>query len=142
MLQIIREVTVRFCEVDAMHIVWHGHYIKYLEDGREEFARQYGLGYHLLEKAGYGIPLVKLDIDYRRAARYGDTLTVETRFVPSATPRICFEYCIRHAETRQVVCTARTTQVFTDAHLQLQLLAPPCFTEWQQRWLPSPALLA
>ena len=123
-----------------MHIVWHGHYVQYLEDGREEFARQYGLGYRLLEQAGYGIPLVELVLNYKQSVRYGDTLLVETRYVPSATPKICFDYRIRHAGTRQVVCTARTTQVFTNAQQQLQLLAPPYFAAWQQRWLPSPSL--
>ena len=137
MLQVTKQIDVRFCEVDAMHIVWHGHYVKYLEDGREAFAREFGLGYHFLEQAGYGIPLVELVIDYKKAVRYGDTLAVETRYVPSTTPKICFEYRIRDAASQQLVCTARTTQVFTNAELQLQLLPPLCFTEWQQRWLPS-----
>ncbi|GGF03912.1 acyl-CoA thioesterase [Hymenobacter cavernae] len=141
MLQTTKQLTVRFCEVDAMHIVWHGHYVKYLEDGREEFARHYGLGYYLLERAGYGIPIVEMELSYKKSARYGDTLEVETRYVPSATPRICFDYRIRHADTRQLICTARTTQVFTNAQHQLQLLPPPCFTEWQQHWLPSLASL-
>ena len=32
---------VRFSEVDSMHIVWHGNYIKYLEDGREGFGNAF-----------------------------------------------------------------------------------------------------
>ena len=30
------EFPVRFSEVDSMQIVWHGHYVKYMEEGRED----------------------------------------------------------------------------------------------------------
>ena len=39
------EVKVRFGEVDSMGIVWHGNYVKYIEEGRESFGRKYGISY-------------------------------------------------------------------------------------------------
>ncbi len=33
------EVLVRFNEADPLGIVWHGHYIRYFEDGREDFGK-------------------------------------------------------------------------------------------------------
>ena len=36
---------VRFSEIDSMQIVWHGEYVRYFEDGREAFGKQYGLDY-------------------------------------------------------------------------------------------------
>ena len=39
------EILVRFNEADPLGIVWHGHYIRYFEDGREAFGNQYGIGY-------------------------------------------------------------------------------------------------
>ena len=39
-------LRVRFSEVDSMQIVWHGEYVRYFEDGREAFGREFaGLGY-------------------------------------------------------------------------------------------------
>lgn len=32
---------VRFSEIDSMQIVWHGEYVRYFEDGREAFGKQY-----------------------------------------------------------------------------------------------------
>ena len=32
---------VRFSEVDSMNVVWHGSYMLYFEDAREEFGRKY-----------------------------------------------------------------------------------------------------
>ena len=37
-------VQVRFSEVDAIRMVWHGNYVRYMEDAREAFGREYGLG--------------------------------------------------------------------------------------------------
>lgn len=136
------QLDVRFSEVDAMHIVWHGHYLQYLEAGREAFGRRYGLGYEALTRTGYGAPIVELEISYKQSLRYGDAVLVETRYVPTAAAKICLQYRLRHARTGRTVCTARTTQVFIDSDQQLQLLAPPCYVQWRQQWLsiPEPAL--
>ena len=42
-------INIRFHEVDSLRIVWHGHYLKYFEDGREAFGRKYGIGYMIKE---------------------------------------------------------------------------------------------
>ena len=46
-VQLTERITtrVRFDEVDALGIVWHGNYVKYLEDGREAWGRKYGIPY-------------------------------------------------------------------------------------------------
>jgi acyl-CoA thioester hydrolase len=36
-------VLVRFNEVDALHIVWHGHYVNYFEEGRRALGRRLGI---------------------------------------------------------------------------------------------------
>ena len=36
------EVTVRFHEVDAMCVVWHGHYLAYFEQARVAFGNALG----------------------------------------------------------------------------------------------------
>jgi acyl-CoA thioester hydrolase len=53
------QTTVRFSEVDSMQVVWHGEYVKYFEDGREAFGREYpGLGYLDFYANGYTAPIV------------------------------------------------------------------------------------
>ena len=36
-LSVTKTLTIRFSEVDAMGIVWHGSYALYFEDAREAF---------------------------------------------------------------------------------------------------------
>ena len=38
-------IQIRFSEVDALRMVWHGNYVQYMEDAREAFGRKYGLEY-------------------------------------------------------------------------------------------------
>ena len=49
---------VRFSEIDSMQIVWHGEYVRYFEDGREAFGKQYGLDYMSIYREGYMVPIV------------------------------------------------------------------------------------
>lgn len=51
------KVAVRFSEVDPIRVVWHGNYLKYMEDAREAFGRKYGLGYVTIVENGYYCPI-------------------------------------------------------------------------------------
>lgn len=126
---------VRFSEVDSMHIVWHGNYACYLEDGREAFGRQYpGLGYGDIAASGYGAPIVDMQVLFRSPLRLGDEATIETRYINCAAAKIVFEYEIRRADTGQVVATASTVQVFTNLGGELELTNPAFYLEWKERW--------
>ena len=75
------EVRVRFSEVDSMAVVWHGNYVKFLEDGREAFGREHGAGYHEIYANGYHTPIVKMELNSLKPAILGDVLVIETSYV-------------------------------------------------------------
>jgi len=129
------EVPIRFSEVDSLRIVWHGHYVKYLEEGREAFGRTYELGYPDVEKAGYATPIVKVDIDYKRQLRYGDIAIVETTYIDSDAAKLIFDYVIRKKSTNEIVATARTIQVFLflDSR-ELSLNIPAFMEDWKKKY--------
>jgi acyl-CoA thioester hydrolase len=128
------EVIIRFSEVDSMEIVWHGNYVKYLEDGREDFGRKYGIGYLDIQKAGYGVPIVNVDLHYKKVIRYGERVIVETKYISTEAAKLVFDYKIFNAQS-QVVCTARTVQVFLDNNHRLQLIAPDFYEKWRTQYL-------
>jgi acyl-CoA thioester hydrolase len=128
------EVDVRFNEADPLGIVWHGHYIRYFEDGREAFGKKYGCSYLDFYKNGLVVPIVKVDCDYKKSLRYGDTLIVEATYTPSEAAKIVFHYQLYHAGTNELVAKGSTTQVFLDKDTNLlQLAIPPFFVEWKKR---------
>ncbi len=125
-------VKVRFSDVDAMQIVWHGNYVKFLEDGREAFGKEYALGYFDVYDNGYLIPIVKVDLDYKHQVKYGDELMVETIYQDVDAAKICFNYIIRNVSNNKVVAKATTVQVFLDQQGELQLTNPQFYLDWKQ----------
>jgi len=126
-------IQVRFSEVDSMGVVWHGNYIKYFEDGREEFGDKFGINYLDFRNRGILIPVVKIVCDYKRPLIYGDVAVVETRFVNCEAAKIQYEYTLAHHKTHEIIATGSSTQVFLNLNRELLLDFPPFFLEWKKR---------
>jgi acyl-CoA thioester hydrolase len=130
------EIKVRFNEADPLGIVWHGHYIRYFEDGREDFGNRYGVGYLDFYNKGLVVPVVHVDCAFKKSLRYGDTVIVETSYIPCDAAKIQFEYRLYNKKTLELVATGSSVQVFLDReHSSLQLLNPPFFEEWKKKFL-------
>ena len=128
------EIKVRFSEVDSMGIVWHGNYVKYLEDGREAFGKEYGLTYMgVFKDHGYMIPLVKLDIDYKNQLFYEDEAILKTTLIDNPAAKICFEYELRRKSDNVLILIAETIQVFMTKDRELELNMPEFFIDWKEK---------
>jgi len=127
------EVLVRFNEADPLGIVWHGHYIRYFEDGREDFGNRHGLGYLDVYKQGFVIPIVSVHCEFKRSLRYGDRVIVETKYIPCEAAKMKFTYRLFNALTDELAATGSSVQVFLDKKDSiLQLANPPFFEEWKR----------
>jgi|SRR4051812_21816084 acyl-CoA thioester hydrolase len=131
------EVPVRFSEVDALGIVWHGHYLKFFEDGREAFGRQYELGYLDIHRQEFVVPLVKVNIDFKRTVKYGDTIIIETSYIDSPAAKIIFNYKLYRASDSALVATGESIQVFMDLKQELYITMPPFFSEWKKKFMAN-----
>lgn len=129
-----REIQVRFNEADPLGIVWHGHYIRYFEDGREAFGNLHDLGYLEVYKLGFVIPVVSVQCDFKRSLRYGDNVIVETMFIPTDAAKLKFKYRLFNAATGELVATGSSVQVFLSKDDSvLQLANPPFFEDWKKK---------
>jgi acyl-CoA thioester hydrolase len=126
------EIVVRFNEADPLGIVWHGHYIRYFEDGRESFGNTHGLRYLDFYREGVVVPIVSIQCDYKRALRYGESVVVETLYRPCEAARLEFSYRLYNAATQALVATGSSVQVFLDKDTNnLQLTNPTFYEEWK-----------
>ncbi len=128
-------IAVRFSEVDSLQIVWHGHFVKYFEDGREAFGKKYGLGYMQVYAEGYAMPIVNVTCNYKTPIRYGDEVEIETKFIDTPAAKIIFEYTIFNKTTGKISAMGKTTQVFLAKSGELQLTIPPFHQQWKDKWL-------
>lgn len=125
---------VRFQEVDALQIVWHGHYLTYFEDARAALGRQYGLSYaHILE-AGVTAPVVHAACDYLGPARYDDDLEILIRLVRTPGAKLEFYYEVSRPEDDALLARGRTTQAFADLEGELVLTTPKFLRDFYHRW--------
>ena len=104
------EIEVPFFDVDVMQIVWHGHYVKYLEIARCALLDAIGYNYTVMLKHGHAWPVVKLDLKYVRPARFGQKIRVEMA-VTEYESCLRIDYILRDAESGTKLTQAHTTQV-------------------------------
>ena len=129
------EQLIKFSEVDSLRVVWHGYYVRYFEDGREAFGKEFNLGYLDIYEQGFAVPLIDLDVKFKQVLEYGDTAVIETRFVNSPAAKLIFEYTISSLKHGFVACTGKSTQVFMEpVSKELYITMPPFFEKWKQKW--------
>lgn len=118
-----------------MGIVWHGHYIRYFEDGREAFGKKYGVSYLDFYREGVAVPVVSVQCDYKKPLRYGERVIVRCIYENTPAAKLRFTYQIYEADTQELVATGSSVQVFVDGKtFQLQLTMPEFFESWKKKW--------
>ena len=85
-------IRVRYAETDRMGLLHHANYLVYFEQGRTELLRAQGLAYKDLEDQGVLLVLTRVQVRYRRAARYDDLLTLRTTVVRTTAVKIEHRY--------------------------------------------------
>ncbi len=124
---------VRFEEVDALAIMWHGRYASWLEDGREALGKAYGMHYTDFYDHDVVIPLKIFHVDYVQPLHYGQSYTVETRLLWNDAALLEIEYTIYDADGK-IMTTAFTTQLMVNKSNELLLEHPPFFQALRERW--------
>jgi acyl-CoA thioester hydrolase len=129
------EVPVRFSEIDALGIVWHGHYLKFFEDGREAFGKQYELGYLDIHGQQFFVPLVNINVEFKRTVKYGENIIIETTYIDSPAAKIIFNYKLYRSSDMVLVATGSSIQVFMDLKQELYITQPEFFLQWKRKQL-------
>lgn len=125
-------VKVRFNEVDAYRVAWHGHYVTWMEVGRSDLAGRFGLNAFEIEAAGYQAPVVELELKFKRPLRYDEEARVMTTVRRTETATLEF-VCRIVDNDGAVAATGRTVHVLTDAAGVLQYTLPPVIGERLER---------
>ena len=86
------KIRVRYGETDQMSFVYYGVYAQYYEVGRVELLRSLGFTYKELEEMGFALPVVNLNINYKKPAYYDDELIIRTTIKELPSAKITFYY--------------------------------------------------
>ncbi|SFS56905.1 acyl-CoA thioester hydrolase [Zhouia amylolytica] len=104
-------IRVRYAETDQMGVVYHGNYAQYLELGRVEWLRNLGVSYRSMEESGIMLPVISLQMSYKKSAKYDDLLTIKTRLKKTPSVKIEFDYEIWN-EKEELLLEGNTVLAF------------------------------
>ena len=116
-------VQVPFHDVDAMQVVWHGHYVRYFEVARCALLESFGYNYQQMKDSGYAWPVFDLQARFIRPARFGQTLRVSATLVDWEN-RLKIKYVIEDASGERL-STGSTSQVAVDLKTGEMCFASP-----------------
>ncbi len=114
---------VRYGETDQMGVVYYGNYAQYLEIGRVEWLRSLGFSYKSMEESGIMLPVISLQIDFKKPATYDEQITVITKLKKLPSVRIEFDFEIWN-EQDQLLISANTVLVFMDMNTKRPIKCP------------------
>jgi len=122
-------IEVPFFDVDPMHVVWHGHYVKYFEQARCALLRRLDYDYPAMQASGYLWPVVELYLKYVNAARYGQRVRAEAKLVEYEN-RLKIGYLLTDMESGERLTKGHSVQVAVHAATrELQFVSPAVLIE-------------
>ena len=130
-------LQVRFNEIDAYSVAWHGHYVAWMEVGRNDLAGRFGMDARQLADLGFLGPVVSLEVKFLSPARFKDQIIVRTSLRPTETATLVFLHEIVAADGRRLA-TGVTTHALTDMNGVLQFKLPAILSERiadMEQWL-------
>ena len=101
----------RYAECDPMGYVHHAVYPIWMEMARTELLRASGVSYAELEQRGVYIVVARLNLVFKKPARYDEPLTVTAHLTRCSGAKIEHDYEI--ARDRELLVTASTTLACT-----------------------------
>ncbi|MDR0382496.1 MAG: acyl-CoA thioesterase [Spirochaetaceae bacterium] len=107
-----RNIRVRTYECDSNGHVNNANYLNYLEYARFEFLRDIGFDYKRMMEAGYGIYVVRVEIDYKHPAMMDDEILISSWPVKKgAASGVIAQKILRGDD---VIVEAKVTWAFVD----------------------------
>jgi acyl-CoA thioester hydrolase len=123
------ETQVQFFDLDPMEVVWHGHYVNYLEIARGALLDTIDYNYPQMKASGYVWPVIDLHLRYAASATYGQRLKLRAEIVEWEN-RLKISYLITDAATGRRLVRATTTQVAVEiASREMCFVSPPVLFE-------------
>jgi len=118
-------LQVRFYEVDAYGVAWHGHYMGWFEAGRNDLTEQFQMGPFQLKEKNLLAPVVEVNCEFKFPATFGDSLIIQTTMERTEVAKLIFHYRVLHKGNGKVLAIGSSTHVLTDLKGNLLYRVPP-----------------
>jgi acyl-CoA thioester hydrolase len=105
------KLRVPFYDLDPLHMVWHGNYLKYFDIARSELFHSLGVDlFSYFKRTSYFFPITKTATKHILSLRYRDEFKCKAT-VTEARYKMVVEFQIRSGEKNQLYAKGRSEQV-------------------------------
>lgn len=103
---------VEYHEVDPMGVVNNAYYIVWMETARINALDSAGLSYKVMEEQGFFGATLSVSCDYKRSARFGQTVEIEPTLAELDERFFTINYTIRDADSKKERAIATSKHCF------------------------------
>lgn len=110
--------VVQYYETDAMRVVHHSNYIRWLEECRLAYMAHIGLPYDRMEEKGVIVPVISASCEYKEATRYGETVKIISEMEHFDGLRFYLTYRITDSAGNVLHAVGRTGHCFLNKNMK------------------------
>ena len=114
----IYERKINYYETDAMKIVHHSNYIRFLEEARILSMDKMGLPYHKMEEEGIMVPVLGVNCTYKHPAKFNEIIEIDVKIKEYTSVKLTMEYIITNKNSGLVCLIGETKHCFTDMNMK------------------------
>ncbi|HRF87080.1 MAG: acyl-CoA thioesterase [Cellvibrionales bacterium] len=123
------DIDIPFQDIDAMEIVWHGNYPRYLEIARCALLDCIHYDYPAMRDSGYTWPVIDMRIKYIKPLHFKQRIRVRSE-IKEYENRLKIDFLITDATSGEKLCKAYSIQVAVDMKTQeMCFVSPPILCE-------------
>jgi acyl-CoA thioester hydrolase len=113
-LTVTVDIPVRFAETDAMGVVHHAAYVVWFELGRIAWMDAAGMPYAEVAARGNHFAVTGLEVCYREASRFGETIRLTTTVTALRSRQVSFGYTVAN-RAGDVLATGHSDHICVDS---------------------------
>lgn len=113
----------RYGDVDQMGYVYHANYVSFCHQARTELMRKIGIDDKSIEYAGFMMPVIAFNIDYKNPGFYDDEIHITTTISELPKVRFRFSFESRNSDG-QLLNKAQSTVVFVNKETRQPIAVP------------------
>lgn len=102
----VLEQTVYYADTDSYGVVWHGTYLRWMEQARVEFCRNLGIDLVSMKENDVVIPVTNINIRYKASAKLDNTVIIETQITKISPLTVTFNQIIKEKDTNKIFTNA------------------------------------
>ena len=112
-MSVVTEHHVNFYDTDAMAVVHHSNYIRWVEIGRVDYLRAIGITLNELMEDGFVFPITEVRAKYVSPGTFDDVVQIETTATALTKAKMAFDYRILRKSDGELMAMGHSQNVFT-----------------------------